>query len=345
MNHLLQSLKDAANAAKKALEDKEDWIKQYNDYATKIQSVNKIIKNARPNFHVENPLFVYSTISKTTGAKQENVIFDLRYKGLSVANIRISKEEGPGEDPRRLIPDIKIGKFYNIKGIKGGTEYKWLSDEAQTFRSYFINGNPPYIKGKTEHRYESLLLTEFSKKSGKDKKLKDIQPVLLCDNRFQMPTPLKASEGKKGLEYNRKNRSPIDFLCRTGHGPSSKLNVFELKSFYKNPIEVLQQAIIYSVFILKLLKTPSAGSNIWWKLFKYNKTPDFTRPLEINAVVALPMDKKYKNSPEDEKEWFKNKVINVGTDTIRLHYLYFSLEKDDKGNEIIADIKTSLPNK
>jgi len=345
MDQLLQKLHRTAKDAEKLLDDNDKWINQYNDYAKKILSVKEIIEKARASFREYKPLYVYSSISQIKGTKKDDIKFDLRYGGLSVADIEISEGKNHGDDPRILRPKANIGKTYCIKGIEGGKEYKWLSKNAETFRSYFIKGNPPYKKGKTEHRYESLLLTEFSKKSGKEKKLKNIQPVRLCDNRFQMSTPLKASEGKKGLEYNRTNRSPIDFLCRTGRGQSGRLNVFELKSFYKEPIEVLQQAVIYSVFILKLLKNPDAGSRIWRKLFEYGKTFDIARPLEINAVVAMPMDKKYDNSPEDEKVWFKNQVINVGIDTIRLHYLYFSLAKNEKGDEIIAEIKTSLPNK
>jgi hypothetical protein len=79
------------------------------------------------------------------------------------------------------------------------------------------------------------------------------------------------------------------------------------------------------------LKTSDAGSNDWWKLFGFSKAPDPTRPLEINAVAALPKDKR-------NDESFEKKEIAINGGTIRLHYFYFSLSKTDD----VRSIKTSL---
>jgi hypothetical protein len=99
----------------------------------------------------------------------------------------------------------------------------------------------------------------------------------------------------------------------------------------------LHQAVIYSVFIHKLLRTPDAGSGDWWKLFGFSKAPDPARPLEINAVVALPKDNK-------NDESFAKKEIAVNGGTIRLHYFYFSLLKKDGAEDKIDknNFKTSL---
>jgi len=323
MDKFIQKLQEIAEAAEKELEDNVEWVKRYADYASVINENIASILKIRKLFREPTPLYVYSNISSAKGAKKEELVtFDLRYKGQSVANIKNRKNN------LKLVTKKNTMDFY---GIEGGKTLDWKSKEAENFRGSFVKKSPLRNdnagKGNEEHRYESALLTELSKTDGKNKVLKNIQPVDLVKSRFQMPTPFRAS--KINFTYARHKGGGIDLLCRTKHGGKSKLNIFELKDEYEDPVNVLRQAVIYSVFIHKLLKTPEAGSEIWLKLFKFSKAP-----VQINAVAALPKDKNNDKS-------FRDKKIILKDGTIHLHYFYFSLSKTDK---IESSIETSIFN-
>jgi hypothetical protein len=317
----LQKLQYTAKEAEEMLKDNNEWIERYAGYASEILNIQNTIKNVRDRFYERKPLYVYSNISRTKNAKNL-VSFDLRYKGQSVASIEYRK------NTLKLVTKKNTGKYY---GIEGGKVLDWNSKEAEAFRGYFkkLPCRNDEGKGNEEHRFESALLTELSKNDGNDKALKNIQPVRLIESRFQMRTPFKASKGRP--KYAEHNGGCIDLLCRTKHGSKSVINIFELKDEYEDPIKVLHQAVIYSIFIHRLLRTPEAGSNSWWNLFGFNKSPDVTRPLKINTVVAMPRDGK-------NDKVFANKEIVIEGGILQLHYFYFSLSKTDK----VGNIETSL---
>jgi len=318
--NILQNLQMTVNKAEAMLEKEKEWIKRYAEYASEILTIQNAIKGASGLFNECEPLYVYSSVSRATN---KNITFDLRYRGQSVADIIYKNGE--------LYLKTKKNT-YNFYKIEGGWEKEWNSKEAKLFRSAFTKYPCRNDEGKKneEHRFESALLTELSKEKGNDKILKYIQPVRLAKSRFQMPTPFKASKGKP--VYAKHKGGGIDLLCRTKHGSKNILNIFELKDEYENPINVLHQAVIYSVFIHKLLKTPEVGSSGWWKLFGFGKVPDTTKPLRINAVVAMPKDEK-------NDKCFAKEEINVDGGIIQLHYFYFSLPTD---KDKIESIETSL---
>jgi hypothetical protein len=150
-----------------------------------------------------------------------------------------------------------------------------------------------------------------------------------------MPTPFSASDSKGNLKYAANKGGGIDLLCRTKHGNKSVLNIFELKDEYEDPKNVLRQAIAYAVFVHKLLTTPKAESSIWWELFGFKKAPNTDRPLSINVVAALPLEKGRK----PDKSFANKEVILSNGGILRLHYFYFSLSgKEDK----VGKVETSL---
>ena len=308
---VLKSLQKMTNEAEELLRDNLEWIERYSDYAKKILSNNDTIKKVRSFFYEPRPLYVYSSISRAKNAENERLVtFDLRYRGQSVADIFYKK------DKPWLKTKKNTDKFY---GIEGGKTLEWESKDAEKFRGGFAKYPCRNNDGKKneEHRFESALLTELSKEKGSEKILKNIQPVRLAGSRFQMPTPFKASKGKP--VYAEHKGGGIDLLCRRNR----KLYIFELKDEYEDPINVLRQAVIYSVFIHKLLRTPKAKSDNWWNLFGFRKAPDTSHPLQINAVAALPIKKENDTS-------FAKKEIKVEGGSIQLHYFYFSLSKTDK---------------
>lgn len=86
---------------------------------------------------------------------------------------------------------------------------------------------------------ESFLLENYAKKRSDEKEIAYIQPVTMLDTsaRFQMPTPIKASSVKNGIDtlaYAGKSGGGIDILARVGSGRSTTLAVMELKDENKD---------------------------------------------------------------------------------------------------------------
>ena len=160
-----------------------------------------------------------------------------------------------------------------------------------------------------------MLLTEFSKKSGKDKVLCNIQPVKIAGiARFQMPTPLYASDIKK-LKYSGTGGGGIDIISRIGTGGAIKLCIMELKdenNAKETPTKAILQGLAYATFIRELLR--SKNGQDWWKIFGFSgKLPE---QLELYVVCVMP-------SKQNNDIFFANKIIKTAKDSFHLHYIYF----------------------
>ena len=291
---------------------REEWENRYVQYLTQtVNNIDKILER-RKKFHKWANLSVYSTIGN---AKDNKPYFDLRYQGQSVGSIyvkngkvtlKISKDQYKGNS------DTKYFEGYpqDLKPNKKG--YPWNEKEAKTFRKYFQQG--PEKKRHPEHRFENLLLKEFSKKNSAEKSLTGIQPVTLGkDIFFQLPTPLTASGDD--IEYS-SGHGGIDILARRNR----HLVVFELKDEYKeseNPNKVIVQAIAYATFIAELCKN-KAAARAFWKLCKINNEGD---QKTICVSVLMP-------DPKDGSHPFSgNKIPIPHSDiTIQLHYMFFDEE-------------------
>ncbi len=87
----------------------------------------------------------------------------------------------------------------------------------------------------------------------------NIQPVLMAKKaRFQMPTPLKASE--KGKISYAGVGGGIDILARVGKGSGNgtKLCIIEVKDEHSHkepPKTAIKQALVYATFIRELLRS------------------------------------------------------------------------------------------
>jgi hypothetical protein len=208
----------------------------------------------------------------------------------------------------------------------------WKSANASKFRKYFST-NPKRSKisgkGNEEHRIESLLLTEFSKKSSLNKQIKNIQPVKLAGiARFQMPTPLCASN-LKNLKYSGSSGGGIDILSRAGIAKNTKLCVMEVKDQNDKkepPKKVIKQCLVYATFISELLRSNSGDD--WWKLFGFNG--NVPKRLDLNVACVMP------STNLNDKSISCN-AIAINEDIFHLHYMYFN-----ENNNIITRIDTSL---
>ena len=174
------------------------------------------------------------------------------------------------------------------------------------------------------------MLSEFAKST--NKALLNIKPVMLESIFFPMPTPISAS--KKGDARYVGNGGGIDILARTGTGGQygTFLCVIEVKDENNRkepPAIVIKQAIKYATFVRELLRSDARES--WWRLFGFGGA--IPKKLLIHAICAMPDDIIDMD--------FAGKIIEIEQDEIRLDYIYFKAQKEDKN--IIESVITSLP--
>ena len=295
--------------------------------------------NRAKDLRVGENLGFYSSISR---AIKEEVTYDVRYEGQSVATLKL-KDECLYLEPNTG-KNRKTYKEYPDKFNK--RELEWGSSEAEEFIKYF-SGSLERIDGATnkESKIESKFLKQFNKKSSEGKVLLYIQPVTLSGVFFQMPTPLKASSAKDSLiSYADYHGGGIDILARQGIGQYGvKLTVIEVKdknTRSERPEKAIKQAIAYATFIQKLLRSERAGNREWWDFFGFNGA--IPNQLIIKTVIAMPY-KKYND------EWFARETLNIPylndkneevNDKLELHYIFFDVNKEDGE---ICNVKTSLP--
>ncbi len=331
MDDFINECGNTISKVQELLSNNTEWIQRYADYAGLLKARMEKIENDKNNFNEWKPLYLYMNVKEAKSSGK----FTLRYLGQDVAMLKVDKDN-------KVMISTKDGKFEEINKkyfdceFKLGTNSKkyieWRSKEAEEFRKHFFDNpkrNDSFGKNH-EHRLESLLLTEFSKKDRKDKKICNIQPVKLAGiARFQMPTPLSGCK-IKNIKYSGARGGGIDIISRTGKGAATKLCIMEVKDENKSkepPAKVIQQGLAYATFIRGLLKSKNSGDE-WWKIFGFNgKCPD---KLELNVACVMPLATNNDTS-------FAGKIIKIDQDSFHLHYIYFQ----EKDNEII-NIESSL---
>lgn len=316
------------------LKAQNEWRGRYAGYAEKILDNSHFIGRVRRSFHEWSPLYVYLNISSAKNAKN-SVGFELRYMGQTVANLKGNK------DGRHKLSISKRQKETNDRDF--GCEIPllksdWDGKEAAKFRSFFKNRKGPRKadsnKGNEEHRLQSLLLTEFSKT--RNKVLRNIKPVTIGGVRFPMPTPISASN-PEDIRYAKPGKSGgIDILARTGTGgKATHLCIMELKdqnNRRERPIDAMKQAVAYTTFIRELLRSDAGAA--WWKLFGFGgKVP---KPLVLYTACMMPSD-------DDNNDYdFRDMELNIESDTIKLHYLYFEKPNEENNKIKIKPGNTTL---
>ncbi len=304
-----RDLEYIANEVRQWLQKDNSWVKRFSDYADKICNMETTIKEIKKSFHKSPNLNLYTCISDIKNNKGINI----RYKGQCVGYIK--------KDGRLKLQVNKENPFdYNELNCD------WDSPEATKFRKYFSQDIES--KGQIEHRFESMLIEEFAKKSSKDKELCNIQPVRVYNQlAFQMTTALKASDKEIRMATNAR-AGGIDILSRVKHGVETNLCVIELKKDVlkddKHADIVRAQGLAYAVFLRELLRS-SCGEE-WYKIFGYSgKIPE---KLIINVCIAMP-EGEYKPKVEP-------KDIKIGNDILSFKSLFFETK------ETITSIKTNL---
>ncbi len=313
-------------AQKLLIENKTEWVERYEGYAkATLSHIASIAKNRR-KFHEYPPLRFYISTTNVKNARNM-LLVDVRYRGQSVATLKAT-QTGVVISTKRQ--NVNNKKHFNCNIEL--SDVSWRGPEAQKFREYFKTAeNTRNNKGKKneEHNVESLLLSEFSKRSSKDKPIRGIQPVKICGMRFGMPTPISASDHKNPLRYAKQYGGGIDFFARTGGGShSTYLTIIEVKDENKStepPKDALKQAIQYAVFIRELLRSDCGAD--WYQIFGFSGK----RPQSLMIRVACAM-------PDDIlDESFANKTYPIGNDVIECHYIYFKYD-----GKQLSNFQTSL---
>jgi hypothetical protein len=301
------------------LQEKSEWRNRYLGYANQIAGNHDLIKAVRATFHEWSPLYLYLNVSNAKNAGK-SVSFELRYLGQTVAKLTAKGKitistAGFGENNKRDFDcELTLSNDH------------WDGIAARAFRSYFKTRpalrNSNSNKGNDEHRVESLMLTEFTRV--KNKRLRQIKPVMIGGIRFPMPTPLSASNHKQ-IKYSGAYGGGIDILARTGTGgKATQLCIMELKdenTLKEPPREVMKQAVAYATFVRELLRS-DAGPG-WWKLMGFGgKIP---KRLVLYAAVVMPFGK----NPDQS---FASINLPIEDDIIQLHYLYFEEDQNSVGN-------------
>lgn len=296
-----RKIKEVINEVEKLLDSNTEWEQRYSDYLNNIDMQMAENDRCRKLFHINSPLYAYSSISK---AKNSRCEYDLRFKGQSVATLRVDKN-----DRLTVIPKGSVPKYFEINT---SSSFDWLSSQARTFRKHF-SALPDGSKTKSpEHAIESRLLAEFSKSQSLGKKIVNIQPVKLNGMFFQMPTPLSASSSL--IKYAGSSGGGIDILSRVRvvdkrANENSELVVFEVKDENKSsePADkVICQAVAYGVFIARLLTI----DNLWLKKFGINGNPK-----TINVATLMPKGQTL--------VYFEGLRFPIRNYEIELHTLYF----------------------
>lgn len=300
------------------LKDNSEWRGRYVDYAERIRSNTPSIISAPSSFREWSPLKVYLNTTSAKGARN-SVSFELRYLGQTAAKLQGNKDKGFRLSTKQY-EETSLRDFGCDICLSAAD---WDGKDSAAFRRFFKDRKGARTGGANraneEHRLESLLLTEFSKRKSKGKPLLGIQPVTIAKVRFPMPTPISASN-PGAIKYSGKRGGGIDILARTGvGGRATHLCVMELKikNGKRKPEAAMKQAIAYATFIRELLRSDAGAA--WWELFGFGG--EVPEPLELYAACAMPSDE-YNNIS------FGRTGLNIERDIIRLQYLYFSDEYD-----------------
>ena len=303
-----------------------EWEGRYAGYAQALDTRAPAIARRKQLFHEYPPLRFYLRISDIK-KRESYTPFDVRYRGQSVASMRVYDDKvridriGPNSDR-----DFETDETFKINEA-----VDWRSKEATELRRHFRDLGGGLRCGR-EQNFESLLLTEFSKRKSEGKGLLGIQPVRYCGFRFAVKTPLKAS-GHGKAEYAGCCGGGIDILARSGRGDATFLTVVEVKNENKPgepAVDAVEQGIAYAVFLIKLLRSGSGA--VWYRLF------GFKRPLPEKLIIRVACAMPYPIKGEYDRSFGKRR-LPVGGDEIECHYIYFTYDEE---RDALKDFVSSL---
>ena len=290
---------------------------------TLADSQENLLKAAK-TFHQWAPLKVYLSVAQ---AAKPRITFSLRYQGQHVANLLVDSspqleiDKKTAETNQTYFPVETTRACFGIGQEQAGRR-PWRHLEAAEFRKHFKHPGSKARVRSPEHRIEAIVLEQMADSTSEkfNGTLKNIQPVLLAGCPFQLPVPISGSTGvPKAIKGN------IDIVARRRVGTRTRLSIWELKRPGVTA-HAIEQAYIYGVTVLKMLRAKESG-HIWYKeVFGFNgRMPD---KLTIECVVAVSLRHK-------EMEKFSGKLrrfvaensLQVEGDTIELFLANYTEEQ------------------
>ena len=206
-----------------------EWINRYKEYFETIESRNAkiadanmtIFQKAQKQFAVPAPFQLYMPLSTVVNECSKNrTVFELRFHGQSVAKLYVDNKESKSVEVHikklqtvlKALLELGLTDYASAFEEIWNKRFVWSGDvskeckEAKLFRKIYSELEQSLgqnlqirLKGQPEHEMESALLENFSQKSTVQKEIPYIQPVVMSGTRarFQMPTPIMASNAKK----------------------------------------------------------------------------------------------------------------------------------------------------
>lgn len=330
----------------KLLNDTPEWENTYASYADcLVRNKGKYLSNGNI-FRVKQPLIVYSSIGKVK-TDSGTTCYDLRFAGQSVGEISVNRKGNvklsvSGKQAKYARKYFGFTTSEKLKGVD------WKNDcKAKEFRRFYYSISSVEGVGikSEEHRIESFLLKEFSKRTrAEDKKLCNIQPVRLGNRFFQLTTPLKASTHEPESSMNNKGGATgggIDILSRIRHSNNeSRIAVMELKNENKESESqklAMFQALTYATFLAHLFRSKSG--QIWWNLMRPESSKDkksVPEHLNIDVVTIMP-----KEGGSEEGELLPIDIPNLNT-TFHLYTLYYDVDKNGNPCNFSGTLTTDI---
>ena len=287
-----------------------------------VANQNELQKEVK-KFHQWEPLKVYLSVARATKPKIE---FSLRYQGQHVANLFV--DDGPKLHVEKKTAAINEKYFGTDKnqtcfGIGQDGTRPWRDPDAANFRKHFKSLGSKQRGHSPEHRIEAKILEQMAGCTSEkfNGRLKNIQPVLIAGCPFQMPVPISGNTG----EPIRK-KGNIDIVARRRVGNRTRLSIWELKRPGVTS-SAIEQAYIYGVTVLKMLREKEYG-HIWYReIFGFNgKMPD---RLTIECVVAVSLeDRKKDKYLETLRLFVTNNSLEVEGDTIEIYLANYAEDND-----------------
>lgn len=295
------------------LRTKTEWINRYKTYAETFSKFQDPISVMKKKINAGS-LGIYSSTSRVRKISTIKTEFDLRYRGRSVADLIMKKDNTITLKPKKTNKDIA-----GYDNLDISEKFPWISKEGTTFRKFFNDkDNAPELVKYREHQYEHKILDNFALKTKLGKIFSGIQPIRLGNCYFQMPTPLKGSDAANNtIEYSNASGGGIDIMARI---KGKKLCIIELKDESKkeeDSSQGIKQAIAYATFIHALLRCENAGNKEWWKLFGFNGI--IPKQLTIKTVIMMPKGEHSKSFDKMDL----NLTDNPQGDKLELNYLFF----------------------
>jgi hypothetical protein len=284
-------------------------------WAEKLRYATNSIRSDKQYFRKWDPLTAYLSY---TNATKSGIDFSLRYLGQQVATLRVKA----GGDVFINISPKTAAVNAKLFGIELVGEHPWKRAEAQKFRRHFRGLEHPKYHSSVkieEHHIESEFLRQMRDPTGKkfNGTLKGIQPVMIGGFPFQFPVPISGNTGLPKL-----TKGNIDILARRGTGKGTRISVWELKR-PKTTAHAISQAYIYSVTLLKMLRTPQSG-DIWYRdIIGFGRKVPAKLRIESVVAVSIASDNNRKAFEKKMRAFKRENSLSVGNDTISLHIAHY----------------------